>query len=89
MTDQMRVFDRALVARRRARAAARVDQVAPILEDAADRLLDRLDDTTRRFTRALDLGGRGGARQGLGQRRAYDRSWGLGMHPVSQGRKTG
>jgi len=59
MTDQMRVFDRALVARRRARAAARVDQVAPILEDAADRLLDRLDDTTRRFTRALDLGGRG------------------------------
>jgi SAM-dependent methyltransferase len=36
-----------------------VDQVAPILEDAADRLLDRLDDTTRRFTRALDLGGRG------------------------------
>ena len=59
MTDQMRVFDRALVARRRARAVASVDQVAPILEDAADRLLDRLDDTTRRFTRALDLGGRG------------------------------
>jgi hypothetical protein len=59
MTDQMRVFDRALVARRRARAVASVDQVAPILEDAADRLLDRLDDTTRRFSRALDLGGRG------------------------------
>ena len=59
MTDQMRVFDRALVARRRARAVARVDRVAPILDDAADRLLDRLDDTTRRFTRALDLGGRG------------------------------
>ena len=59
MIDQMRVFDRALVARRRARAVTSVDQVAPILEDAADRLLDRLDDTTRRFTRALDLGGRG------------------------------
>ncbi len=59
MTDPMRVFDRALVARRRHRAARHVDQVAPILDDAADRLLDRLDDTTRRFTRALDLGGRG------------------------------
>jgi len=33
--------------------------VAPILEDVADRLLDRLADTTRRFTQALDLGGRG------------------------------
>jgi len=59
MMDQMRVFDRALVRRRRDRAAATVGRVAPILEDCADRLLDRLDDTTRRFTRALDLGGRG------------------------------
>ena len=57
--DQMHVFDRALVRRRRDRAAATVQAVAPILEDCADRLLDRLDDTTRRFTRALDLGGRG------------------------------
>jgi NADH dehydrogenase [ubiquinone] 1 alpha subcomplex assembly factor 5 len=36
-----------------------VSAVAPILEDVADRLLDRLADTTRRFTQALDLGGRG------------------------------
>ena len=57
--DQMHVFDRALVRRRRDRAAATVHAVAPILEDCADRLLDRLDDTTRRFRRALDLGGRG------------------------------
>ena len=57
--DQMHVFDRALVRRRRDRAAATVHAVAPILEDCADRLLDRLDDTTRRFSRALDLGGRG------------------------------
>jgi len=34
-------------------------QVRDILQDAANRLLDRLDDTTRRFTHALDLGGRG------------------------------
>lgn len=57
--DSMRVFDRRLIARRRARAAARVGEVAPILADCAERLLDRLDDTTRRFTRALEIGGRG------------------------------
>ncbi|MCX8132685.1 MAG: methyltransferase domain-containing protein [Roseococcus sp.] len=53
------IFDRRLLARRRARAAARVEAVMPVLEAAAERLLDRLDDTTRRFARALDLGGRG------------------------------
>jgi SAM-dependent methyltransferase len=53
------VFDRALVRRRRARAAATVGQVAPMLDAAAALLLDRLDDTTRRFSRALELGGRG------------------------------
>ncbi|EFH12616.1 methyltransferase domain-containing protein [Teichococcus cervicalis] len=59
MSDAMQVFDRSLVRRRRERAAPGIDRVAPVLEDAAERLLDRLDDTTRRFTRALDLGGRG------------------------------
>lgn len=60
MTDEpMRVFDRRLVRRRRERAAATVWRVAPVLDAAAERLLDRLDDTTRRFSRALDLGGRG------------------------------
>jgi SAM-dependent methyltransferase len=53
------IFDRAAIRRHRNRAAATVHQVAPILQDVADRLLDRLDDTTRRFTRALDIGGRG------------------------------
>jgi SAM-dependent methyltransferase len=57
--DPMRVFDRRLVRLRRDRAAATVGAVAPVLEAAADLLLDRLDDTTRRFSRALDLGGRG------------------------------
>ena len=59
MSDAMHVFDRADVRRHRDRAARTVDGVAAILRDAADRLLDRLDDTTRRFTRALDIGGRG------------------------------
>lgn len=53
------IFDRSLVALRRERAAARVAAVAPVLDSAAMALLDRLDDTTHRFSRALDLGGRG------------------------------
>ncbi|MBS7809739.1 methyltransferase domain-containing protein [Roseococcus pinisoli] len=53
------IFDRALVARRRERAAATIGQVAPVLDAAAVCLLDRLEDTTHRFSRALDLGGRG------------------------------
>ncbi len=57
--DPMRIFDRRLVRLRRERAAGTVERVFPVLEAAAERLLDRLDDTTRRFSRALDLGGRG------------------------------
>ncbi|EHM00884.1 methyltransferase domain protein [Acetobacteraceae bacterium AT-5844] len=59
MTDAMQVFDRTLVRRRRDKAAAGVGAVAPILQAAAEHLLDRLDDTTHRFSRALDIGGRG------------------------------
>lgn len=55
----MNVFDRRAVAAHRARAATTVDAVADVLRDAAERLLDRLDDVNRRFTHALDLGGRG------------------------------
>ena len=58
MTDPA-PFDRHAVRLHRDRAAATVGTVADILRDAAERLLDRLDDTTRRFTRALDVGGRG------------------------------
>lgn len=55
----MEVFDRRAVRLHRDRAAATMGRVAAVLEEAADRLLDRLDDTTRKFTRALDVGGRG------------------------------
>jgi NADH dehydrogenase [ubiquinone] 1 alpha subcomplex assembly factor 5 len=58
MTDML-VFDRYAVRRHRDRAARTVDQVADILRDAAERLLDRVDDTNRQFTDALDVGGRG------------------------------
>jgi len=59
MDDGLHVFDRRAVRLHRDRAAASVASVGDILRDAAERLLDRLDDTTRRFSRALDVGGRG------------------------------
>ena len=58
MTDPT-VFDRRAVRLHRDRAAATLQSVADVLRDAAERLLDRLDDTTRRFAQALDVGGRG------------------------------
>ena len=59
MSAAPEVFDRRAVRRHRDRAAALVSAVEPLLRDAAERLLDRLDDTTRRFGQALDVGGRG------------------------------
>ena len=46
----------------------------PVLDELAARLLDRLDDTSRRFATALDLGGRGSIAPALMAR---------GMHVVS------
>jgi SAM-dependent methyltransferase len=60
MSDQPHlIFDRPLLRRRRDRAVATQHRVAPVIEAATERLLDRLDDTTRRFERALEIGGRG------------------------------
>ena len=53
------IFDRRAVRLHRDRAARTVQDVGAILEEAADRLLDRLDDVNRQFVRALDIGGRG------------------------------
>jgi SAM-dependent methyltransferase len=57
--NPMLVFDRSIVRLHRSRAAATVSRVADVLRDAAERLIDRLDDTNRRFSFALDIGGRG------------------------------
>ncbi|MGY4802339.1 methyltransferase domain-containing protein [Teichococcus aerofrigidensis] len=86
MADAMQVFDRALVRRRRDRAAGGIGAVAPILEAAAALLLDRLDDTTRRFHRALDLGGRGVVApalraRGIGQVVSMDLSTAMARRP--------
>jgi SAM-dependent methyltransferase len=59
MDPAMEVFDRRAVRLHRERAAHTVDSVTDVLRDVAERLLDRLDDTTRRFAHALDVGGRG------------------------------
>ncbi len=64
----MQVFDRPAVRRHRDRAAGAVGQVADVLGEVADRLLDRLDDVNRRFTTALDVGGRGVVAPMLGAR---------------------
>lgn len=60
MPDSMTVFDRALVRRRRDRAAARLADHDFLYREVADRLADRLDDVNRRFPLALNLGCHGG-----------------------------
>jgi NADH dehydrogenase [ubiquinone] 1 alpha subcomplex assembly factor 5 len=54
------VFDRKAVRRNRERAAARLADHEFLLMETAARLADRLDDITRRFPVALELGSRGG-----------------------------
>lgn len=58
--DPIRVFDRSAVRQHRARAALKPEAADFLAAEAAERLADRLDDMTRRFPRALDLGCRDG-----------------------------
>jgi SAM-dependent methyltransferase len=53
------IFDAKTVRRHRTRAAATLAAVAPVINELAARVLDRLDDTRSQFRIALDLGGRG------------------------------
>ena len=53
------IFDFAAMVKHRERAAPCLEELLPVLNDLAERLLDRLDDTSRRFRAALDFGGRG------------------------------
>ncbi len=62
------IFDFAAVRRHRDRAARRITHLTPVLDDLALRVLDRLDDTSRRFATALDFGGRGAIAPALRQR---------------------
>jgi SAM-dependent methyltransferase len=60
MTGAMNVFDRRLVRRHRDRAAAHLEGHDFLFREVAERLADRLDDVTRKFPLALDLGCHGG-----------------------------
>ncbi len=60
MSDAMNVFDRRLLRRRRDRAAAHLAAHDFLFREVAERLADRLDDVTRKFPQALDLGCHGG-----------------------------
>ena len=57
----MNVFDRRAVRRHRARAAAGLRAHDVLLREVAARLSERLEEVTRGFPRALDLGCHGGA----------------------------
>ena len=56
MEESMNLFDRRLLRRRRDRAASGIAAHDFLFREAAERLLDRLDDVNRRFPVALDLG---------------------------------
>lgn len=65
MAETMRIFDRALVRKHRDRAAATFADHDFLVREVAERLADRLDDVTRRFPVALDLGCHTGLLSGL------------------------
>lgn len=56
MADTIRIFDRSLLRKRRDRAAAGFAAHDFLVREVAERLADRLEDVTRRFPLALDLG---------------------------------
>ena len=58
---EIEVFDRRLVRRHRERAAGRLARHDFLFREVAERLVDRLADTRRRFPLALELGRRGPA----------------------------
>jgi len=60
MSDAITVFDRTAVRRHRDRAAPQWPGYSFLHEETAARLIDRLNDVTREFPRAVDLGGRDG-----------------------------
>jgi NADH dehydrogenase [ubiquinone] 1 alpha subcomplex assembly factor 5 len=62
------IFDFAAMVKHRERAAPNLDGLLPVLTDLAERLLDRLDDTSRHFASALDFGGRGAVAPALAAR---------------------
>lgn len=59
-SNEIAVFDRALLRLRRERAAATQGDHDFLFHETADRLMDRLEDVTRTFNAGLEIGARGG-----------------------------
>jgi len=88
MSDTMNIFDRRLVRRHRDRAAAGLAAHDFLFRETAERLADRLDDITRKFPRALDLGCHGGEIAGaaLGRRGGIETLVQCDLSPAMAGR---
>ncbi|MAM74007.1 methyltransferase domain-containing protein [uncultured Tistrella sp.] len=83
MTDPIRLFDRALLRRRRDRAARAGGDHGFLLREVAERLAERLDDVLRDFPRALMIGSRDGASRDIFQgRRGIETLIGLDLSPA-------
>ncbi len=91
MPDPLLVFDRAVLRRRRERAARRWDRQAFLKREIASRLVERLADVRRTFPLALDLGCHGdeiardidrapGRSKNVGQLVRCDLAWGFARH---------
>jgi NADH dehydrogenase [ubiquinone] 1 alpha subcomplex assembly factor 5 len=65
VTQEMNLFDRRLLRRRRDRAAQGLREHDFLFREAGERLVDRLADVRRTFPLALDLGCRGGILAGI------------------------
>jgi NADH dehydrogenase [ubiquinone] 1 alpha subcomplex assembly factor 5 len=72
--DPLLIFDRAVLRRRRDRAARHWDQASFLKRELAERLVERLDDVKRSFGQALDLGSHGDeVASALGDRQSVGR----------------
>ena len=65
MDTRVQVFDRATVRRNRERAAASFADHDFLFREVGERLVDRLDDLTRQFPLAVEIGARDGLLKGL------------------------
>jgi SAM-dependent methyltransferase len=99
MDERIEVFDRRAVRRHRERAAKTLAAHDFLLREVGDRLAERLDDVTRRFPLALDLGchdgalgralGRRGGRGGCGGRGGIETLVQSDLSPAMAGKAAG
>ena len=90
MNGSVHIFDRNLVRRHRNRAAADFTEHDFLFREIGERLADRLDDITRRFPLAVEIGARGGLfRAIVGARGGIERLVETDLSPALLRRKAG